>query len=356
MNAQLQFFFLMVAGWVNRQQQAIIEYLQTENKVLLEQLGGKPKRFTDAQRMRLARKAKVVGRRRLKALSTIVTPDTLLRWFGVLVARKWTYAKKSGPGRPPIEPELEKLVLKLMTENPSWGSDRIVGALANLHYEISDSTVDNIRKRNGIPPAPERSKNTTWRQFLKAHWEGLIAADFFTTEVLCWKGLITFYTLFVIELRSRLVQVCGTTVSPNGQWMTQVARQLTDGMDGFAGGKTHLIIDRDTKYCQGFRQILETAGIKIVLCPPRVPECNAIAERFVRSIKTECLSRLICLGEAHLRTAASTYVDYYNQARNHQGMDNKLLTPQFLAAEGEIWCEQRLGGMRDSPLSRQFFR
>ena len=97
-----------------------------------------------------------------------------------------------------------------------------------------------IRKRNGIPPAPERSKNTTWRQFLKAHWEGLIAADFFTTEVLCWKGLITFYTLFVIELRSRLVQVCGTTVSPNGQWMTQVARQLTDGMDGFAGGKTHL--------------------------------------------------------------------------------------------------------------------
>ena len=127
--------------------------------------------------------------------------------------------------------------------------------------------------------------------------------------------------------------------------MTQVARQLTDGMDGFAGGKTHLIIDRDTKYCQGFRQILETAGIKIVLCPPRVPQCNAIAERFVRSIKTECLSRLICLGEAHLRTAASTYVDYYNQARNHQGIDNKLLTPQFLAAEGEIRCEQRLGGM-----------
>jgi hypothetical protein len=98
--------------------------------------------------------------------------------------------------------------LKLLTENPSWGSDRIVGALANLHHEISDSTVDNIHKRNGIPPAPERSKNTTWRQFLKAHWEGLIATDFFTTEVLCWKGLITFYTLFVIELRSRLVQVC----------------------------------------------------------------------------------------------------------------------------------------------------
>src|SRR5260370_40440552 len=113
-------------------------------------------------------------------------------------------------------------------------------------------------------------------------------------------------------------------------------------MHGYAGRRTHLSIDRDTKYVQGFRQILETAGIKLVLCPPRVPQGNAIAERFVRSIKTECLSRLIFLGEAHLRTAASTYVDYYNQARNHQGMDNKLLTPQFLAAAGEIWCEQRL--------------
>src|SRR5437899_2876227 len=146
MNAQLQLFFLMVAGWVNRQQQAIIEYLQTENKILLEQLGGKPKRFTDAQRMRLARKAKVVGRRRLRTLSTMVTPDTLLRWFRVLVARKWTYAKKTGPGRPPIEPELEKLVLKLMTENPSWGSDRIVRALANLHQHSVLNTTRNSKR------------------------------------------------------------------------------------------------------------------------------------------------------------------------------------------------------------------
>jgi len=131
----------------------------------------------------------------------------------------------------------------------------------------------------------------------------------------------------------------GTTVSPNGQWMTQMARQLTDGMDGFSGGKTHLIIDLDTKYCEGLRQILEAGGVKIVLCPPRV------AERFVRSIKSECLSRFIFFGKAHLRSAASTYVDYYNRVRNHQGMDNKLLTPQFLPADGEIRCEQRLGGM-----------
>ena len=345
MNAQLQILFLMISGWVNRQQQAVIEYLQEENRILLEQLGGKSRRFTDAQRIRLARKAKPIGRRKLLALRTIVTPDTLLRWFRVLVARKWTYPTKATPGRPPVDPEVEKLVLKLLEENPSWGSDRIVGALANLHIQISDSTVDNIRKRNGIPPAPERVKQTNWRQFLKAHWAGLIAADFFTTEVLSWQGLVTYYTLFVIELRSRLVQVCGTTVSPDREWMKQVARQLTDGIDGFARGKTHLIIDRDTNYCQGFRQILESAGVKIVLCPPRVPQCNAIAERFVRSIKAECLDRLIFLGEAYLRSAASAYVVHYNRRRNHQGMENRLLTPQVLPLEGRIRCQKELGGM-----------
>jgi putative transposase len=268
-----------------------------------------------------------------------------LRWFHRLVAQKWTQPRTPGPGRPPVDPEVEKLVLKLMLENPTWGSDRIVGVLANLHLEISDSTVDNIRKRNGIPPAPERGRNTTWRHFMKVHWEGLIAADFFTTEVLCGQGLVTFYTWFVIELRSRLVHVCGTTVSPDGPWMKQMARQLTDGLEGFARGKTHLIIDRDTKYCQDFRQILEGAGVQIVLCPPRVPQCNAYAERFVRSIKEECLDRMIFLGEQHLRTALSRFVEFYNGFRNHQGMENKLLTPQFLPTDGEITCEKRLGGL-----------
>ena len=345
MNVQLQILFLMIAGWVNRHQQAIIGYLQEENRILIEQLGGKPRRFTDAQRLCLARKAKPIGRRKLLALGTIVTPDTLLRWFRVLVARKWTYTRKTEPGRPPVDPEVEKLVLKLMAESPSWGSDRIVGTLANLHIHISDSTVDNIRKRNGIPPAPERVKQTTWRQFLKSHWNGIIAADFFTTEVVSWQGLVTYYTLFVIELRSRLVLMCGTTVSPDAPWMKQVARQLTDAMDGFARGKTHLIIDRDTKYCPGFRQILESAGIQIVLCPPRVPQCNAVAERFVRSIKVECLDRLIFLGEGHLKSTIKLFENHYNQRRNHQAMDNQLLMPTVLPREGRIRCRKDLGGL-----------
>ena len=181
---------------------------------------------------------------------------------------------------------------------------------------------------------------------MKAHWEGLIAADFFTTEVLSWNGLVTFYTLFVIELKSRSVRVCGTTVSPTAQWMGQTARQLVDAEDGFALGKTHLIIDRDTKYGDAFRQTLSSAGVKVVLCPSRVPQCNAYAERFVRSIKEECLNRLVFLSEEHLRTTTSTFIGHYRPRRNYQGIENKLIEPpEFLPKRGRVRCQKRLGGM-----------
>src|ERR1039457_3186584 len=174
---------------MSRHQQTVIEYLQEENRILLEKLGGKPKRFTDAQRFRLARKAKLVGRRRLGRLATLVTPYTL-RWFRVLVAKKWTFARTNPAGRPRVDAELEKLVITLLQENSTWGSKRIVGALANLGFKVSDSTVDNIRQRNGLDPAPLRGQSTSWHQFLQAHWETLLAADFFTTEVLSWNGLV----------------------------------------------------------------------------------------------------------------------------------------------------------------------
>jgi transposase InsO family protein len=234
----------------------------------------------------------------------------------------------------------------LIQDNPTWGSNRICGALSNLGFKLSDSTIDNIRRRNGLDPAPGRGRNTTWRQFLKAHWETLIAADFFTNEVLTWNGLVTYYTLFVIELHSRSVHVCGTTVSPNADWMKAAGRQLIDGIDGFALGKTHLIIDRDTKYCEDFREILGSADVNIVLCPPRVPQCNAYAERFVRSIKHECLNRLIFLSETHLRRTISTFIDYYHHHRNHQGIGNKLIElPEELPTSGQIRCRNELGGM-----------
>ena len=161
-----------------------------------------------------------------------------------------------------------------------------------------------------------------------------------------WNGLVTDYTVFVIELRSRAVQVCGTTVSPNAEWMRQVARPLVDSAQGFALGKTHLILDRDTKYVAAFRHTLESAGVKIVLCPARVPQCNAFAERFVRSIKEECLSRLIFLSQHHLRTTLATFADYYRQRRNHQGIQNKLIEPPtYFPKVGRVRCRNEQGGM-----------
>ena len=147
---------------MNRHQQAAIDFLQAENRILLEQLGGKPRRFTDAQCLRLARKAKVIGRRRLGQIATIVTPDTLLRWFRVLVARKWTFARTNSLGRPPVNPELEKLVVKMLQENPSCGSNRIVGALDNLGFTVCDSTIDNVRRRNGFASASSSNRRRVW--------------------------------------------------------------------------------------------------------------------------------------------------------------------------------------------------
>ena len=197
-----------------------------------------------------------------------------------------------------MDPEVEQLVLKMLEENPLWGSDRIVGSLANLGIYISDTTVDNIRKQHGLKPAPLRK--TSWKTFLKAHWEGLLAVDFFTSEVLCLGGMVRLYTLFVIDLSTRYVWICGTTVAPDAEWMKRVARGLTDALDGICLGKTHLIIDRDAKYTEGFKQLLRDFGVEPVICPVRAPKCNAFAERFVRSIKDECLNRIIPLGERHL--------------------------------------------------------
>jgi len=335
----------LVAGWVNRHQQAVIEYLTEERLILIEQLGGKPKAFNNSQRIRLAQKAKKLGRRALFRISPIVTPDTLLRWYRNLVAAKWTFKSERKKGRPRIDHDVEQLVLRMLEENPQWGSDRIVGALSNLGIRITDTTVDNIRKRNGLDPAPKRSTKINWDTFLKAHWEGLLAADFFTTEVLCLRGMVRFYTLFVIELSTRSVYICGTSVSPDGEWMKQVARQLTDAFDGICIGKTHLIIDRDTKFTESFKHLLKSYGVDPVLCPVQAPKCNAYAERFVRSIKYECLNRIIPLGEKHLELAINQYLKHYNTERNHQGIGNHLIRPEILSRDGDISSKKRLGGM-----------
>ena len=349
MSNVIQPFHLLVialAGWLNRQQQVVIDYLIEENRVLKEQLGGQRLRFTDEQRMRLAAKAKLLGRRGLDELETLVTPDTLLAWHRKLIAKKWTYARK-GPGRPRVAQEITDLVLRMARENCSWGYDRIQGALANPGHIVAPNTVKNILNRHGIESAPEREKRTSWRTFLNAHWDVMAATDFFTVEVWTPRGLATCYVLFIIHLSPRSVYLGGVRLAPNGAFMKQVARNLTDVSDGFLLNKAFLLMDRDTKYTEEFRDYLDREGVKPVRCPVRASNCNAFAERFVRSIKDECLDRMMLFGEASLRRALREYVADYQTERNHQGAGNRLLEPlsNVGSANDPIHCRERLGGM-----------
>lgn len=224
-----------------------------------------------------------------------MTPDTLLRWHQRLIARKWTYARK-GPGRPPISKELEDLIVSMAKDNRSWGYVRIQGALANLGYVVSSTTIANVLKRHGIEPAPSRRKRTSWQTFLQAHWELLAATDFFTVEVWTLRGLVTYYALFTIHLAARRVYFAGITTSPNSAFMIQVARQLTDEFDGALEGVRFLIMDHDTKFTKHFKAFLERERVTPLVYPPRAPNCSPYAERFVRSIKEKCLDRIIPIG------------------------------------------------------------
>src|SRR5262245_11006445 len=219
---------MVVAGWIHRQQLIIIEFLQAENRLLKDRLRGRRIRFTDAERALLARKAKAVGRKALLELDTVVSPDTLLRWHSRLVAQKWNFAERRGVGRPGMMRHISELVVRMARENSGWGYTRIQGALANLNHKVGRGTIANVLKRNGIEPAPERSRRTSWSTFLKAHWRVLAASDFLTVEVWTAKGLITHYLLFVISLADRVVSIAGITTRPDEDWMLQMGRNLTD--------------------------------------------------------------------------------------------------------------------------------
>jgi putative transposase len=343
----LQYLIALVALWLSRQQQEAIDYLKEENRLLKEKLGGCKLHFTDAERRRLAARAKALGRKGLAQLETLVTPDTLLRWHRELVAQKWNHVERRKPGRPKIQGEIAALILRLARENPKWGYTRIQGALSNLRHIVGRGTVANILKEHGIDPAPLRGKRTPWSTFLKAHWKVLVASDFFTVEVWRLRGLTTYYVLFFLELSTRVVKIAGITTNPDTAWMLQMARNATDVETGLLVGKHKLIIDRDTKYCREFRELLKRFGTEVIRLPPRSPNLNAYAERFVGSIKAECLNRLIFFGEASLRRAIGEYNAHYHTERHHQGLGNSLIAANDgdFAGNGEIGRRSRLGGM-----------
>jgi putative transposase len=344
----VQFLVLLLAGWINREQLKVIEYLQTECAVLRELLGNKRPRLNDDQRRRLAVKGKTLGRSRLSELATIVTPDTILRWHRLLIARKWDYsARRKSPGRPPTSQAIAELTIRFARENPTWGYDRIEGALANLGYDVARNTVKNILKAHGIEPAPKRSRLPRWSEFIKSHLDSLAATDFFSVEVWTKNGLVTYFVMFVIDLATRRVEIAGITTTPDAAWMTQIARNLTDCEDGFLRGKKYLLMDRDGKYCPEFRAILRHSGVKPLRLPARSPNLNAFAERFVRTIKEECLDRMIFFGEKMLRHAVQNFCAHYHRERNHQGLDNRLIEPEEGVGQttGQVVCDNRLGGL-----------
>jgi transposase InsO family protein len=350
LNPLLQMLLMFIGGWVNRKQLAVIDYLKEENRVLRELHGKRRLRFTDDQRRRLAAKGRVLGRRVLKEVCGIVTPDTILRWHRQLIARKYDGTANRSPGRPRTIGRIRELVVRMAGDNERWGYTRITGALSNLGHHVSRSTVRRILREHGIDPAPERSKRMPWKKCLRMHWESIAATDFFTVEIWTRVGLVRHAVFFVIDLSTRRVEIVGIAPIPDGLWMLQMARNLIDGFDGFLAGKRFLIHDRDPLYTRDFRELLEKAGVRPVRLPPRSPNLNAYAERFVLSIKSECLDRMVIFGERHLRHVIVEYVAHYHTERNHQGLDNRLIVdPARSTAESDaIVCRQRLGGLLNS--------
>jgi transposase InsO family protein len=263
-----------------------------------------------ADRAVLGLLSRVLPRARWSAF--VVTPATILRWHRELVRRRWTYPRL---GRPPIDDEIRDLILRLARENPRWGYPRIVGELRHLGIRVSASTVQRVLRRAGLGPAPRRS-GPNWSTFLRAQAHGVLACDFFTVETMWLRRL---YVLFFIELGSRRVHLAGITTRPNGAWVTQQARNLTMSTDVAAA--RFLIRDRDTKFTRAFDDVFGSEGIRVIRTPVRAPRANAFAERFVRTVRQECLDWILIHGHRHLRAVLDEYVEHYNRHRPHRGLD-----------------------------------
>jgi transposase InsO family protein len=268
----------------------------------------------------------------------------VLRWHRALVRHKWTFAQRPRRGRPGTDPGIEALVLRLARENPTWGYSRIHGELRKLGIRAGRSTVRDILKRRGLLPAPERTrKGTTWRQFLARHRHQVLAGDFLVVESLFLK---TIYILFFIELGSRRVHLAGCTAHPTAAWVTQQARNLAWRIQDGEVPCRYLIHDRDAKFPAAFNRVVEQEGVEVVLTPPRCPQANGVAEWWIRSARAECLDHLLIVGERQVHRTLTTYIQFYNQRRPHQGLDQQSPIPRApVATCGPVVCRAMLGGL-----------
>ena len=279
-----------VTGLVNQELLLQNEYLAAENRILRAHLPARL-RLSDPERCTLAEIGKRLGRKALEKIAQVAKPDTILAWYRSLVAQKFDGSKRhSYPGRPRIDPAIEALIVRMARENTGWGYDRIVGALANLGHHVSDQTVGNILRRHDIAPAPKRSQTTTWKEFIRRHMDVLAGTDFFTVEVLTWRGLVTYYVLFFLHLETRRVSLAGITRHPTEEWMTQMARNAVDEESGYLRHHRYVLHDRDTKFCASFRATLASGGVKCIALPARSPNLKDYASHCTSFVPIDATS------------------------------------------------------------------
>jgi len=303
-------------------------------------------RFEPADRALLAALSRVLPRARWSCF--FVKPDTLLRWHRRLVAGTWTYPHH-GTGRPPLDQELQQLIIRLASENPRWGYQRIQGELLRLGLRISATAIRTTLRRHGLDPTP-RPATTTWRAFLRQQAAGILACDFFTVDTLWLRRL---YILFFIELDTRRVHLAGVTANPNAAWVTQQARNLLLALEDQGRRVQFLVRDRDAKFCRGFDDVFGSAGAQVLVIPVQAPNANAnaYAERWVRTVRSECLDWLLIMSRWHLEQVLRVYLDHYNAHRPHRALElnppapSTRLTLTNEDQRGRIQRRDRLGGL-----------
>ena len=319
--------------------------------MLIEQQEKQHKRIllTNSQRMRVAAKAKRLSRKMMEKCTILFTPDTILGWYRKLIAEKYDGSKnRTKVGRPRITEEIVNLVIMFKEENPRWGFQKITDQIVYLGYIISKSTVKNILIENGYDPEPDLTIKTTWHEFIRSHWEVLTACDFFTIELLIGRKLVRCTLFFVMELSTRKVFFAPIKPQPDGEYMLQVARTLTDYEGGFLKNKRYLIHDRDPLYTHDFHEILKGSGVKSVKLPPQSPDLNPYAERFVKSVKYECLNHMILSSVKQLEYVLKIYCEYYHHERIHQSLGRIIEPIHKTDDDSEIFCIERLGGLLKS--------
>ena len=303
---------IVLVGRRDRAKEIEILVLRHELSILRRQV--RSPRFAPHDRLLLAGLSRMLPRRSWSVF--LVRPETLLRWHGRLVARRWTYPHRR-PGRPAIGRDVRELVLRLARENPSWGYMRIVGELRKLGIVVSATSVRTILARAGLPPAPQRDRQS-WRTFLRAHGESILACDFFTVDTVWLRRL---YVLVFLSIGSRRIEYLACTSNPNTAWMLQQARNLLMGLDDCGRQVRSLVHDRDSKFPRAFDALLATEKIKVIRTPVQAPNANAHIERWVGSVRRECLDRLLIVGGRQLEHVLHTYVKHYNRGRPHRALD-----------------------------------